>query len=134
VIIGDAYDWLRKNRRTFDVVIDDIYLAGRTDVFRPQAMDRSLLESLRSCVAPGGVLAVNLVTGAGHRTTQSAIRRILCDAFADVRTVRSPEAMNEVLVAGQAVATTRRLRKWDASFAEAGDRAYWRKIAVRRIS
>jgi hypothetical protein len=77
---------------------------------------------------------VNLVTGAGHRTTQSAIRRILCDAFADVRTVRSPEAMNEVLVAGQAVATTRRLRKWDTAFAEAGDRAYWRKVAVRRIS
>ena len=134
VIIGDAYDWLRKNRRTFDVVIDDIYLAGRTDVFRPQAMDRSLLESLRSCVAPSGVLAVNLVTGPGHRTTQSAIRRILCDAFADVRTVRSPEAMNEVLVAGQAVATTRRLRKWDTAFAEAGDRAYWRKVAVRRIN
>jgi hypothetical protein len=42
--------------------------------------------------------------------------------------------MNEVLVAGQAVATTRRLRKWDAAFAEAGDRAYWRKVAVRRIS
>jgi hypothetical protein len=57
----------------------------------------------------------------------------LCDAFADVRTVRSPEAMNEVLVAGQYVATTRRLRKWDTAFAEAGDRAYWRKIAVCRI-
>lgn len=134
VIIGDAYDWLRKNRRNFDVVIDDIYLAGRTDVFRPQVMDRRLLESLRSCVAAGGVLAVNLVTGTGHRTTQSAIRRILCDAFADVCTVRSPEAMNEVLVAGQTVATSRRLRKWDTVFAEAGDRAYWRKIAVHRIS
>ncbi|MFM8684905.1 MAG: spermidine synthase, partial [Chthoniobacterales bacterium] len=28
VVIGDAYAWLQKNRRTFDVVIDDIYLAG----------------------------------------------------------------------------------------------------------
>jgi spermidine synthase len=134
VVIGDAYEWLRRNRRTFDVVVDDIYLAGRTDVFRPQAMDRHLLDSLRRCIAPGGVLAVNLVTGTGHRRTQSAIRRILCDAFAEVRSVTSPEAMNEVLVAGNTVATARRLRKWDAAFAEAGDRNRWRKIAVRRIA
>ncbi len=133
VVIGDAYAWLRKNRRTFDVVIDDIYLAGRTDVFRPQAMDRQLLRTLRRCVAPGGVLAVNLVTGPGHRATQSATRRLLRHHFAEVRSVTSPEAMNEVLVAGQSVATARRLRKWGAAFPEPSDRAHWRKIAVRRI-
>jgi len=133
VVIGDAYEWLRKNRRTFDVVIDDIYLAGRTDVFRPQAMDRRLLASLQRCVAPGGVLAVNLVTGPGHRTTQSAARQLLRETFAEVRAVTSPEAMNEVLVAGECVATVRRLRKWDAAFPEPRDRANWRKIAVRWI-
>jgi spermidine synthase len=133
VVIGDAYAWLRKSPRTFDVVIDDIYLAGRTDVFRPQAMDRQLLKSLRRCVAPGGVLAVNLVTGPGHRTTQSATRRLLRDDFAEVRSVTSPAAMNEVLVAGSTVATAGRLRKWGAAFPEAADRACWRKIAVRRI-
>jgi len=134
IFVVDAYEWLRKNRRTFDVVIDDIYLAGRTDVFRPQAMNPSLLANLRRCVAPGGVLAVNLVTGAGHRATQSATRRILCDGFAEVLSVTSPAAMNEVLVAGRAVATRRRLRKRDASFAAASDRAYWRQIAVRRLA
>lgn len=133
VVIGDAYEWLRKNRRTFDVVIDDIYLAGRTDVFRPQVMNRCLLDNLRRCVAPGGVLAVNLVTGPGHRAAQSATRRILRDAFAEVRSVTSPAAMNEVLVAGKKVGTGCQLRKWNAAFAEASDRALWRKIAVRRI-
>ena len=133
VIVGDAYEWLRTNRRTFDVVIDDIYLAGRTDVFRPQAMDGRLLQNLRRCVAPGGVLAVNLVTGAGHRTTQSATRGILRDAFANVRSVTSPAAMNEVLVAGGNVATVRRLRERKDAFPQAGDRAYWKKISVRRI-
>lgn len=133
IVIGDAYEWLRKNHRTFDVVIDDIYLAGRSDVFRPHALDRRLLEKLRLCVASGGVLAVNLVTGPGHRAAQSATRCILRDAFAEVRSVTSPEAMNEVLVAGKEVATARRLRKWDAAFVEPSDRACWRKIAVRRI-
>lgn len=133
VVTGDAYDWLRTNRRTFDVVIDDIYLAGRTDVFRPQAMDRSLLENLRRCVAPGGVLAVNLVTGPGHRATQSATRRLLRENFAEVRSVTSPAALNEVLVAGRSVATGRRLRGRETAFAGARDRAHWREIAVRRL-
>ena len=133
VVIGDAYAWLQKNRRTFDVVIDDIYLAGRTDVFRPQAMDRRLLDHLRRCVAPGGVLAVNLVTGPGHRAAQSATRRLLRENFSEVRSVISPEAMNEVLVAGDIVGTARRLRRWTSSFSEARDRAHWRKISVRRI-
>jgi spermidine synthase len=133
VVIGDAYEWLQKNRRTFDVVIDDIYLAGRTDVFRPQTMDRRLLEALRCCVAAGGVLAVNLVTGPGHRATQSAARRILREAFAEARSVTSPAAMNEVLVAGEEVATVRRLREFEGLFAAVTDRKFWRKIAVRRI-
>ena len=133
VVIGDAYAWLRKNRRTFDVVIDDIYLAGRTDVFRPQAMDRRLLDNLRRCVASGGVLAVNLVTGPGHRSTQSVTRRLLRNHFPEVRSITSPEAMNEVLVAGESAGTVRRLRRWTSSFAEPRDRVYWRKIAVRRL-
>lgn len=133
VIVGDAYHWLRTNRRTFDVVIDDIYLAGRTDVFRPQAMDQHVLANLRRCLAPGGALAVNLVTGPGHRATQSATRRVLRSTFPQVRSVTSPAAMNEILVAGRRVATTRRLRGRDPSFADARDRANWRKITVRCI-
>ena len=133
VIVGDAYAWLRANRRTFDVVIDDIYLAGRTDVFRSQTMSRPLLANLRRAVAPGGVLAVNLVTGPGHRAMQSTTRRLWREAFAEVRSITSPAAMNEVLVAGHAVATASRLRRWEASFAAASDRAHWRKLAVRRL-
>ena len=133
VVIGDAYEWLGAKRRTFDVVIDDIYLAGRTDVFRPQAMDRTLLRKLRRCLAPGGVLAVNLVTGPGHRAAQSATRRLLRESFPEVRAVTSPAALNEVLVAGPSVATGRRLRDREAAFAHARDRAHWRRIAVRRL-
>jgi spermidine synthase len=133
VIVGDAYAWLRTNHRTFDVVMDDIYLAGRTDVFRAKTMNRPLLAHLRRAIAPGGVLAVNLVTGPGHRTMQSATRRILRASFTELRTVKSPAAMNEVLVAGETVATASRLRRWEKSFAEAADRAHWRKMTVCRI-
>lgn len=134
VVIGDAYSWLARNRRRFDVVIDDIYLAGKTDVFRPRAWDDALLDRLRRAVAPGGVLAVNLVIGEGHRTMQSLTRRVLRDAFPVVRSVKSAEAMNEVLVAGERVATRRQLVGHGGAFCNWHDRMYWDRLEVRRIS
>ncbi len=133
VILGDAYPWLAKNRRTFDVVIDDIYLAGKTDVFRPQAWDAGLLQNLRRAIAPGGVLAVNLVTGAGHRTMQSLTRRVLSGNFPVVRSIKSAVAMNEVLVAGDFVASQGRLRPYRGSFADWRDCACWDRLTVRGL-
>ena len=133
VILGDAYPWLAANRRTFDVVIDDIYLAGKTDVFRPQAWDAALLGNLRRAVAPGGALAVNLVTGKGHRTMQSLTRRVLTGHFPVVRAIKSPQAMNEVLVAGDAVATRRRLIPYRERFNDWRDCAYWERLSVHAI-
>jgi spermidine synthase len=134
VVHADAYVWLAKNRRKFDVVIDDIYLAGKTDVFRPQSWDGVLMGHLRRAMAPGGVLAVNLVTGAGHRAMQVATRRVLREEFGEVRTIRSEEAMNEVLVAGEAVAGRRRLREYVEMFRDRRDRAYWDRLELRRLT
>lgn len=130
----DAYPWLARNKRKFDIVFDDIYLAGKTDVFRPQAWNPELLGSLRRAVAPGGLLAVNLVTGAGHRTMQSLTRRILSGAFPQVRSLTTAEGMNEVLVAGDVVATGRQLEPYGESFPDWRDRMYWDRVTVRRIS
>lgn len=134
VIFGDAYAWLATNRRSFDVVIDDIYLAGKTDVFRPRAWDDGLLAHLQQAVAPGGLLAVNLVTGEGHRTMQSFTRRVLRGAFPVVRKIQSIQAMNEVLVAGDFVATGRRLLPYENSFSDWRDREFWRRLQVSLVS
>ena len=134
VIIADAYRWLAANRRRFDVVIDDIYLAGRTDVFRPMAWDPRLVARLRRAVAPGGLLAVNLLTGPGHRSMQSLTRRELRSVFPVLRSLRAPEAMNEVLVAGDDVATGSALAGFTKQFADRADRRHWREIRVRRLA
>lgn len=134
VLIGDAYPWLEQNQRSFDVVIDDIYLAGKTDVFRPKVMDDRLLGHLRRALAPGGVLVANLVTGAGHRTMQSITRRALRGIFPVVRSIKSAEVMNEVLVAGAIVASRRRLDVHADAFSDWRDRMYWDRLEVRRIS
>jgi hypothetical protein len=89
---------------------------------------------VRRAMAPGGVLAVNLVTGAGHRAMQVATRRVLREEFGEVRTIRSEEAMNEVLVAGEAVARRRRLREYVEMFRDRRDRAYWDRLELRRLT
>jgi predicted O-methyltransferase YrrM len=133
VRLEDAYAWLAENRRRFDVVIDDIYLAGKTDVFRPRAWDKALLSNLCRAIAPGGLLAVNLVTGPGHRTMQSHTRAALRGEFPVLRSLTTPEGLNEVLVAGEAVGTRRMLDAHDAAFGHWRDRDYWSRIAVRKI-
>lgn len=133
VITADAYQWLEKNQRTFDIVFDDIYLAGKTDVFRPRAWDAKLLDHLSRAVAQGGLLAVNLVTGEGHRTMQSLTRKILRETFPQVRSLKTIEGMNEVLVAGDAVATRKQLDDYATLFTRGRDPQYWDRITVRKI-
>ena len=133
IIEGDAYQWLSRNRRRFDVVIDDIYLAGKTDVFRPRAWDPQVLAHLRRAMHSDGLLAVNLVTGSGHRSMQSHTRRILKDGFPVVRALKSAEAMNEVLVAGREVATPVRLREYTGAFDDWRDLMYWDRLELRKI-
>lgn len=132
--VADAYEWIANNPGQFDVVIDDVYLAGKTDVFRPHSWNPAILNALASAVADDGVLAVNLVTGAGHRKMQTLVRRQLAAHFPRVRAVRSPHALNEVLVAGRDVATRTRLRPHAVRFADPSDRTFWRSLDVRNIS
>jgi spermidine synthase len=133
VVIDDAYGWLARNERKFDVVIDDIYLAGRDDVFRPQGAGEGTLGLLRRAVADGGIFAMNLVTGEGHRQVQSAARVMLREAFPTVRSLRTKEAQNEVLVAGAEVGTGRALGVYESMFGHSGDRALWKRIRVRKL-
>ena len=131
VIMADAYRWLRRNRRRFDVVIDDIYLAGADDVFRPVAWEATHLDSLQKAVAPRGLLAANLVTGVGHRTMQMRFRRLFRERFPVVRSVTTPASLNETLVGGREVASGRCLSSW--RFSNATDRRRWKKIKVRKL-
>ncbi len=133
IIIDDAYAWLKSNRRRFDVVIDDIYLAGHDDVFRPRLCDPAMIRDLQRAMSRNGVLAMNLVTGTGHRRMQSSARACLRQEFPMVRSIGSPMAQNEVLVAGRQLAAGRRLMEYAECFKDPEDRELWRALSQRRI-
>ncbi|MFT3991572.1 MAG: methyltransferase domain-containing protein [Luteolibacter sp.] len=133
VVIGDAYTWLARNKRKFDIVFDDIYLAGKTDVFRPQEWDGEIIKHLKRAVARDGLLGVNLVIGKGHRAMQSHTRRMLREEFPVTRSLTTPLSQNEVLIAGSEVATKTRLLPYKASFATWQDRDFWNLIEVAKL-
>lgn len=133
VIIGDAYRWLEKNTRKFDIVFDDIYLAGNADVFRPCEWDRQILKHLQRAVAKGGLLGVNLVIGKGHRLMQSHTRKMLRQAFPVVRSLTTPLSQNEVLIAGKEVATKMRLLDYTDRYTTWQDRDFWKLIEIKKL-
>lgn len=130
---ADAYEWLRSNKRRFDVVIDDIYLAGKTDVFRPHLWSSEHLSILRKAVAPGGLLTANLITGKGHRAMQSHSRNILKTSFPMLRSVTTPLSLNETLVAGEDVLSGCYLYPWLEKFPERRDRVLWENIRIKKL-
>lgn len=133
IIIADAYAWMKANKRKFDVIIDDLYLAGDEDVFRAESCDESWLGLVRRSLAPGGILGLNLVIGPGHRAKQIATRASLAKYFPAIRSLRTEDSMNEVLVAGEHVAAASRLADYESAFSDARDRKFWSKIKLRKL-
>lgn len=131
--VADAKPWLARNHRRFDVVIDDCYLAGRQDVFRPHGLDEDVQADLLRAVAPAGALVVNLVTGAGHRKLQSDYRGWFRGHFAESRGLTVPDSRNEILVGGNSLLGKRSLGPWAGCFSHRDDRKKWGEIQVRKI-
>lgn len=131
--IADAYEWMRQNRRKFDVIIDDLYLAGEEDVFRAAECDGGWLSLVQKSLAPGGILALNLVTGSGHRAKQSATRKRLAAIFPTVRSLTTADCQNEVLAAGEVLATPARLVDFTQYFHDWRDRMYWKRLKIRKL-
>lgn len=131
---GDAYQWVAQCREKFDVVIDDVYLAGRDDVFRPGKSDSGQIKALKRLLAPGGLLLANLVNGPGHRAMQMRTRAAFREGFAVVRSVTTPDSMNETLVGGKEVLAAAALAPWEAKFPENADRKLWQRLKVRRLT
>jgi len=133
ISIADAYQWVATCRQKFDVVIDDVYLAGKVDVYRPGDWNEAWITQLKHLLRPNGMLLTNLVRGAGHRTLQSQIRQLYRQHFPCVKEVRTPDGLNETLCGGNSIAGVFALRQWRAQFNASRDRILWDKISVRLI-
>ena len=64
---------------------------------------------------------------------QSATRKLVCGRFPIVRSLSTEESMNEILVAGESVATGAALRQGLPAFTDWRDRMFWNRIKVRKL-
>lgn len=131
--IADAYRWHETDAKTYDIVIDDCYLAGNDDVYRPQSKPGNDLAHLTRLLNPGGLFLTNLVTGQGHRRMQSRTRTAFKHRFPVIRSVTTPESMNETLVGGDQVLAGGALDAWTDAFSSKADRSFWQDIEVRKL-
>lgn len=129
----DAFRFLRETKRRFDVVIDDIYLSGADDAIRPSVMDDRMVRSLKRVLRPGGLAAINLITGPGHRRVQSAARAAMLKAFPQVLSIRPQDSLNETLAGSRRLLPATVLREAAERFPHLRDRADWRTLSVRRL-
>ena len=133
VITGDAYAWLRKNRRKFDVIFDDVYGVSSTDVERPLASPESLLPDLCRSLNHDGIFAANLVTGPGHRRVQTDFRRFFRENFEEVRSITTPASLNECLIGGAKLRPWQKIQTLAREFPADADYSWWRQLRARRL-
>jgi SAM-dependent methyltransferase len=132
--IADAYDWLARGDTRFDVVIDDLFLTGATDVVRSRVPEGDTLGLLRRRLAPGGVVVANLITDVGeHRDVRRRARAAFRAAFAVSRVVKPPRGLNEVLVGGDAVAGASALKPLAARLHHPDDLRLFHAVRVRSL-
>lgn len=109
VVHDDARRYLSRCRRSFDVVIEDVFIGSARTVRKPQWMLDTGLASAARRLAPGGLLVVNTLD------ETSAVARILRERFPSLLRIEVEDFDNLVLVAGPRALSGRGLRQAAAS-------------------
>lgn len=133
VHIEDADAYLRRGRERFDAVLDDLYLTGPEDVVRAGVPAGERLELLRRRTQPAGLVAANLIVDEGHEAIRRQARRAFRESFDEVRVVRPPRGLNEILVGGRRLGDRQSVRRLSPAFPEEHDRKLWERISVRAL-
>lgn len=132
--IEDAYAYLARTKDTFDVILDDLFLTGPSDVVRSRTPKGETMALLRGKLAPGGLLVANLITDVGdHKAIRQETRAAFLAAFASVRVVEPPRGLNEILVGGERTLPRSALGPYVKRFAEAHDQRRLQEILVKPL-
>lgn len=128
VVVEDAYAFLAKSTAQYDAIVDDLFLCGENDVVRSKVPEGEVLESLVARLAPGGVVAANVITDFGHDLVAAATQRAFAHAFAESYSVIPPRGLNAVVVGGERLRPFPEVRALATRFDEESDRQLWRAM------
>lgn len=106
---GDAVTWLRRQRPTFGMLIEDLSVPTEGDVIKPDVSWTVLPELIRSRLQPCGTAVFNLMLPRSGRWNPD-LRRIR-GMFSEACIVDFEEFENRILIAGDELPTARELRQ-----------------------
>jgi spermidine synthase len=115
IVTGDALDWLRCERRRFDVVIEDLFIGPVRRVRKPDWLPEPGLALAQRRLRPGGVFASNTI----HETP--AMRRTLLELFPAVMSLGVAGHHNAILFACARLPEARSFRRAAAAHRELHD-------------
>jgi len=110
--VEDADAWLRRKRRVFDVIVEDLSVPSPVGTVKPYVSFDTLPDRIHSRLRPGGVTIINLLPLPG--TDWDAMYARVSNRYARALAVHLDEYENRILIAGDAIPnareTGRRLR------------------------
>lgn len=124
--VDDALAFLRRDRRTYDMVIDDVFIGRVKDVRKPDWLPRPGLALARRRLRPGGILVSNTI----HEGP--AVARELSRLLPHAVSIGVRQYWNRIMAAGHPDLEPRRLRR-----ALASEPAFARSLpwwSLRRLS
>lgn len=136
VVHGDAYEFLHIHKRTFDVVVDDLYRCGDRDVERPRPLDPPGVDALLRRVAPGGLLVMNFITGAGHTRPHREAKTLFEQTFPHTAAVRPPLSHNEAIAGTKnpdGLASFATVRGLGSTLPAPWDRQRWKELRFLQL-
>ncbi len=130
-VISDAYQYLADTDQQFDVILDDVFLSGSADVYRPNTSGQRLVDLYRNAMKPNGLVAVNCITDKPHIPLLRDTHKELSSLFAQVKSITPPLGYNRALVAGDQLGTVRCVNSHKDTFPMKRDQAWWSKLRIR---
>jgi spermidine synthase len=98
LVRAEASAWLRRSRRPWDVVVEDLTVPGPAGAEKPRVSVEVLPRLLRARLAPGGVAVTNVLPVPGM--TWEALVARLASPYARALVVHCEEYENRILLAG----------------------------------
>lgn len=104
VVCDDAHAWLARTRRSFDVVVEDVFVGRGRGVHKPPWLPQPGLALAARRLAPGGLLVSNTID------EHASVARELSRLFPRTLRIDVEDYDNRVLVAGPRALSARSLR------------------------
>lgn len=108
----EASHWLRRRRRTWDLILEDLSVESAGDVTKPPVSLTVLPDLMRRRLAPKGIAVVNVLPVPGYRWADLLAR--IAGSWKAAEVVHLEEYENRILLAGRlppARTTSRTLRR-----------------------